>query len=566
MTSDFPDSNDRVQTAPPVEVGPETRETHDRPERWWRSVAVQCCLAVSAVLAVGFAVMHLFTFNDLKTRLSTQFETYVGADASAIALSLAPSVLAGIVPETALASIIDSRESPIVGLRAVSARQQVLSEILLPGAVARFDPVAAGSMPTDTVRSGIGNGAYLVRIPLMQADGRVSGLIEILYSEGALAAATSRTARYLTAAQIITMLLASLAVLFVLRTQVTRPLVKVTRAMQAISSDAPGTPLPRAASNEIARIHDSLEVFRARILDRELLAQQAAEMESRHRAEVDRNAGDRAAVERKESERERARMEAAQGRAREADALRDDLHAILSDAAKGQFGSRMQVEDAPHDQRALREMLNSHLQTLEQGFAEVTAVMSELARGQLYARMQGERLGAFADLQESTNLAAAQFQDAFEDLFRNASEVLDETSDLSASAEELSKRTERTAGSLAETTGALEQITGSITATAKLAQGARGFTNSARDDARQSDEIVQEAIESMHEIQKASQDGLRGLAWLLRHRPRVVGHLYRQILSDGGRWCDRRFLCDRGLCLPCDNENRRPDASWLCGS
>ena len=191
--------------------------------------------------------------------------------------------------------------------------------------------------------------------------------------------------------------------------------------------------------------------------------------------------------------------------------LHDDLRDVLAAAAAGDLQVRMAVQGVPDAQLPLREMLNVLLEQVETGVDEVIEVLSELESGRLWTRMDGERTGVFARLQSSTNAMAEHLEGALEELARHAAGILDDTSDLSASAEDLSKRTERTAGSLAETTNALEQIVGSIGSTAKLTAEVRSFAETASDEARHSDRIVQDAVASMQEIHAVSEEISRTL-------------------------------------------------------
>jgi methyl-accepting chemotaxis protein len=151
------------------------------------------------------------------------------------------------------------------------------------------------------------------------------------------------------------------------------------------------------------------------------------------------------------------------------------------------------------------------LSCIEEQLDQLVSAMARIAQGDLGARLPESGAGAFAETRRSLNRAVEGMEDALRGLVRHATKVQDETADLSASAEDLSKRTERTAASVAATTGALDQITDSISATAQLAKDALRSTEEAREDARQSDVVVREAIDSMREIQTASTEISRTL-------------------------------------------------------
>ncbi len=207
---------------------------------------------------------------------------------------------------------------------------------------------------------------------------------------------------------------------------------------------------------------------------------------------------------------ERERLQAvkadAEAQAAEHSKLEDDICDFIASANDGHFTARLDVTGCPRSQAQVRNMLNGLVEQIGKSVDDVAATLSELGEGRLSARIKGHRTGVFSQLQERTNAMAARLEAAFDDLSRHATGMLDDTSDLSASAEDLSKRTERTAGSLAETTTALDQIVGSISSTADLTAQARGFAESAREDARQSDVIVRDAVQAMQEIQSVSEE------------------------------------------------------------
>ncbi|WP_170125330.1 methyl-accepting chemotaxis protein [Jannaschia seohaensis] len=190
--------------------------------------------------------------------------------------------------------------------------------------------------------------------------------------------------------------------------------------------------------------------------------------------------------------------------------LAQDLSAFVDQVLRDGFAHRLPpVGESGND--AIRADLNRLLASIEDELGQVVSVTDRIAQGDLGARLGTSGAGAFAETRRSLNRAVEGMEDALRGLVRHATKVQDETGDLSASAEDLSKRTERTAESVAETTGALDQITDSISATAQLAKDALSSTEEAREDARQSDVVVREAIDSMREIQAASTEISRTL-------------------------------------------------------
>ncbi|MGB3407715.1 MAG: HAMP domain-containing methyl-accepting chemotaxis protein [Jannaschia sp.] len=479
---------------------------------WWRSLVVKAMLVVCIVLLVGFVVLHRVTVTAVESSLSAQFEDSITSDSMELLKDLPPDILT-LDPDRLRRAITVSVETDMMaieGVRVVSFWNGVRFSMIKPGSTASFEDFKSPSISGDRPTAVHGHSSILARIPLRNASG-IAGVLEVIYGRQQLLANKAAIGRQLVVIQSVMLILACLGTVIALWTQLTRPLERVIAAMHAIAREEPDIHLAVAGSSEISRINSALRIFQHNSASRAIFAARSAEAEGQTRLLE----AQRQQAEAREAQASRDRAEAALRDAavqRDCQArLAEDLHAMSSAASAGNFDVRMPVEDVPEDQKVIRVLLNDLLEQVETGLQDTIDVLSGLAQGRLYVRLEGERAGVFGRLRDSANLAAARLHDAFEDLHRHSSEVLDETSDLSASAEELSKRTERTAGSLAETTGALEQIAGSIAATAQLAQQARGFTDSAREDARQSDAVVQEAIESMREIQAASAEISRTL-------------------------------------------------------
>ncbi|UWQ17359.1 methyl-accepting chemotaxis protein [Jannaschia sp. M317] len=477
---------------------------------WWRTIVLRCVVGVLVVLTLAFAFMFWLTTRTVDTKLGNQFQAETLHDADRMSHDVTEILMESGLPgiRRAAGQLLEGRGQPILAARLILPGQGVVWEQEAAGVPPQFDGI---TIPDPEVGEHVfehSAGRFVAVIPLQM--GQV-GVVQAVYDGQPLKAAADHFYWNMLATQGVTLILVTLAIMASLHRNLTQPLGVVTTAMQAIARDRVDVTLPVPKVREVAQINKALAVFRDNVTDRLAYAERSAEAEARsaelQRERQETDARDRAAAE----ERVRANEARAEDQRRLRDALDDDLQSILGAATEGDFGVRMPLDDTPEEQHSVRQLLNRLLDELERGIEDVVSVMSGLADGRLHVRMEGDRTGAFGDLQGATNRAASRIQETFEDLFRHSSEVLDETSDLSASAEELSKRTERTAGSLAETTGALEQITGSIAATAELAQGARGFTESAREDARQSDLVVQEAIESMREIQAASTEISRTL-------------------------------------------------------
>ncbi|GIT90247.1 hypothetical protein JANAI62_02700 [Jannaschia pagri] len=506
---------DRLSTPPAPEVSArdeapaEPRTAPARAEApkhpWHMSFMARSFAATAVLLIAGCALMYWVTARQVQLELGQQFQGFSQSESSNLVRWLRAEKANGPLSDAVLEAVVRDEAGPLVGIRVFDEAGGRMASYVAPEASQTISgtPVSVGPVQGD-MAIDVENGLHVVQRVFQAPSSGGQQTVQFLYDTRGLSAANGRVSTTLLIVQAGLIFGAFLTVYGMLRFYISVPLQQAAASLQEIAEDRLDQALPPSRTAEVAAINHALTVIREALLERKAYAErsrQAEDQAAQLRAETERaSAAEAAAAAAQAVEREQE----AEQRLEEDARLKQDLEVLLTSADAGDFSSKMPLEGVPDSQQVLRTMLNGHFQQISQEFADVIELTTALGEGQLSVRLSGQRSGVFAALQDAVNRAASRTQAAFVDLHRHATEILDETSDLSASAEELSKRTEGTAGSLAETAGALEQITGSIAATARLAQDAKGFTEAARDDARQSDLVVQQAIESMREIQLAS--------------------------------------------------------------
>ncbi|WP_308918223.1 methyl-accepting chemotaxis protein [Jannaschia sp. LMIT008] len=296
-------------------------------------------------------------------------------------------------------------------------------------------------------------------------------------------------------------------VTFTMFTRVSRPLRQAVRAMTEVAGDRIDVALPQTDIREIKQMNRAMTQFMESSAEKVAIAKRSARAE----AEAARLQREQAEAEAQERERrieeERVEREAAEAARQRELALLRDLEDVITGAAAGDFARRMQARDGAADigaEVSVPRLVNTLLERVQGGVADVSRVLSRLAEGDVSARMQGTFEGEFAALQTAVNTAARQLDDTLAEVSRRANDVMGDSSDLTAAATDLSGRTERTAATVAETTRALEEMVSSITATAALATEASGSAAEAEREARESDAVVRDAIQGMEEIKDLS--------------------------------------------------------------
>ncbi|BCH34660.1 methyl-accepting chemotaxis protein [Mesorhizobium sp. L-8-10] len=163
---------------------------------------------------------------------------------------------------------------------------------------------------------------------------------------------------------------------------------------------------------------------------------------------------------------------------------------------------RQLIEDerAANDARKARDAAEDHV--------AITALadgLASLARGDLSHRISAEFAPKSRKLKDDFNNAIAQLQETMSTISGAIGGMRTGTGEISQAADDLSRRTEQQAASLEETAAALGEVTGTVKKTAESARQAADLTTKARGNAEKSGVVVREAVASMAEIEKSSQ-------------------------------------------------------------
>ena len=136
--------------------------------------------------------------------------------------------------------------------------------------------------------------------------------------------------------------------------------------------------------------------------------------------------------------------------------------------------------------------------------ASIGTGLSQLAEGDLTARIDANLAGKFAPLKQDFNRAIEALQFAMAKVARATSGIRTGSSEIRQASDDLSRRTEQQAASLEETAAAMNQITTTVQQTAADAGQANRQVVEARHDAEESGKIVRQAVEAMGGIERSS--------------------------------------------------------------
>jgi methyl-accepting chemotaxis protein len=140
--------------------------------------------------------------------------------------------------------------------------------------------------------------------------------------------------------------------------------------------------------------------------------------------------------------------------------------------------------------------------------AEATTGLAEglkhLSQGDLTYELPRPFASEFEGLRIDFNAAVAQLRETLASVADATRSIDSGSRELSSSAGDLSKRTEQQAASLEETAAALDEITANVSSSSKRTEEALGIATNANASARQSGQVVSNAIDAMSRIEESS--------------------------------------------------------------
>ena len=195
-------------------------------------------------------------------------------------------------------------------------------------------------------------------------------------------------------------------------------------------------------------------------------------------------------------------------------ARRDELGAIVSSLVVFRDNQlrlealRREQESAEaasaEDRRSAAEAAAAIAEEQATVVSNLARALDALANGDLTYRLEAEFPGDYRKLRDDFNVAVAKLEEAMRAIASATSSIQAGAGEISNSADDLSRRTEHQAASLEETAAALDEITATVNKTSEGANHGREATDSARNDAEKSGEVVRKAVIAMNLIETSA--------------------------------------------------------------
>ncbi|WP_424933708.1 methyl-accepting chemotaxis protein [Amaricoccus macauensis] len=259
--------------------------------------------------------------------------------------------------------------------------------------------------------------------------------------------------------------------------------------------------------DELGRMAQALEVFKARGLEAERLQAEKAKADAKAEEM-------RAAQAERDAEAARAREAQMAAKAEQAEREREKLaeferfqvsvSEVISRAVGGDFTGHVSENSSDDGLVKVATEINRLMDEIGKALKATNETIRDLAEGLLTARMAGDYDGEFAALQTNLNGSLGTLEDIVLRISAAGANVSDLSGEVRNASDLLARQTENNAASLAEAAASLHQLTESIRGVSTNVQQATSGAEAARQTALESGQVAENAVDAMTDISQAS--------------------------------------------------------------
>jgi len=181
----------------------------------------------------------------------------------------------------------------------------------------------------------------------------------------------------------------------------------------------------------------------------------------------------------------------------------NEASAVLEEMAKGNLSVSVKG-DYRGDHAVIKNSLNSTINAISGYIREISDVLEEMVHGNLDVSITSEYKGDFIALKDSINGIAASLNDVMSDINIAAQQVASGTSQVSDGSQAISQGATEQAASIEELTSTVTQIAAQTKQNALSAGEANEVSEQAKDNAAQGNEQMKALQQAMTEINESS--------------------------------------------------------------
>jgi methyl-accepting chemotaxis protein len=184
--------------------------------------------------------------------------------------------------------------------------------------------------------------------------------------------------------------------------------------------------------------------------------------------------------------------------------VQQEIADIVLAAKSGDLTQRIDLQGKQDFLKQLGSGINDLIDGVDNVFADIASAMRNVADGNLTQPIERDYVGTFGDVRNSVNETINNLEKIVVELREAADVISTASTEISSGNNNLSARTEQQASSLEETASSMEELTSTVRNNADNAQQANQLAASARQTAEHGGGVVNNAIQSMEEINNSS--------------------------------------------------------------
>lgn len=188
----------------------------------------------------------------------------------------------------------------------------------------------------------------------------------------------------------------------------------------------------------------------------------------------------------------------------ETEMVNAEMQHVLSAAVNGDFDLRVEVEVQDQNLNALIQSTNQLMTELGDRLEEADDALFSMANADLTHRVEGQRSGAFARLQNNINGVADQLSDLVGKIQGTSRALKSATGEILSGANDLADRSNRQAAAIQQTTATVKNMSQAVAENTKQSREAMQQADDVRRTAEEGGEVMSSASQAMERITDSS--------------------------------------------------------------
>jgi methyl-accepting chemotaxis protein len=185
-------------------------------------------------------------------------------------------------------------------------------------------------------------------------------------------------------------------------------------------------------------------------------------------------------------------------------AITEQVAVIVDAATRGDFSARGDSARFQNEFRRIVELLNQLMAVSEASLADLSHILSAIARGDLSEKVIADYEGTFGRLKDDSNRTVDQLATMVGQIRGVTDAINTAAKEIAASNSDLSARTEQQAANLEETASSMEELNSTVKQSAENARQANALAIGASEVATKGGEVVSRVVDTMGAISGSS--------------------------------------------------------------